>query len=71
MLIFLRRAIGTCCMVVILFSCKTAIETHLVFFFFVPLLSVFFDLELDFFGAGWSVGNPAFRTKNGQKINLK
>lgn len=30
--------------------------TNRVFFFFVPLLSVFFDLELDFLGAGGSVG---------------
>lgn len=35
------------------------VYTNLVFFFFVPLLSVFFDLELDFFGIGCSAGSPA------------
>lgn len=40
---------------------------YLVFFFFVPLLSVFFDLELDFLGAGCSAGSPKITKK--LKIN--
>lgn len=50
--------------------------TDLVFFFFVPLLSVFFDLELDFFGTGCSAGSPANNTNDlltiaKEKINEK